>query len=329
MRWHTTAVEGRDSRWRCSARCRALLEDIAAKNGIKEPRDWAKVSTAVIKGWKGGAGALQEHGSVLALLQFGYAEKKEEFTAFSCRKRVPRGYWDILRNRKAFLESFAKEERLQCPGDWARVGVSAVMKRGGSGLLAKCGGLREALEEAFPDMDLGGVAFTSNTDWSQAGARRAFMERLASSKGITDVRGWADVKYEDVLRLGGGGLLRRYATTWEAICDSHPELSETDAVVLQRERVPRGHWHEVETVRAFFDFAALPLGVKEPEDWYRVSWSQLRELKGGALLRHWTLSEALALAYPNVAWDHSAFSAKQKRSSQMRLKTCVSALLLQ
>ena len=154
------------------------------------------------------------------------------------------------------------------------------------------------------------------------------MDQLARSMGITDVQGWADVKYEDFVRFGGRGLLRRYETTWQAICDVYPEMSEKDVLVLKRERVPKGHWRDNDSVRAFFEASAVALGVTDPKDWYRVSWSQLRELKGGAILRRWSLGDALALAYPNVEWDRSAFTEKQKRSSQMRMKKCVSALLL-
>jgi hypothetical protein len=45
-------------------------------------------------------------------------------------------------------------------------------------------------------------------------------------------------------------------------------------------KVPRGFWNDLKNQRVFFEWLADQLGVKSPEDWYKVTFSDVIA-KGG------------------------------------------------
>jgi len=56
--------------------------------------------------------------------------------------------------------------------------------------------------------------------------------------------------------------------------------------------------------------------LKKPEDWYRVSRTQIENLGGRAIFYRGSLYEALAIAYPNQKWDTKKFAMMGKKSAQ-------------
>jgi hypothetical protein len=85
------------------------------------------------------------------------------------------------------------------------------------------------------------------------------------------------------------------------------------------------------------EFAAKQLNITEPEDWYRISSSQITQTGGahfflpyysqhspiltrylgwGMLQRFGSLYKTLEFAYPDYFWDEKKFTTRGKKSAQ-------------
>eukprot|EP01127_Copromyxa_protea_P023209 TRINITY_DN8633_c0_g1_i1.p1 TRINITY_DN8633_c0_g1~~TRINITY_DN8633_c0_g1_i1.p1 ORF type:complete len:412 (+),score=83.11 TRINITY_DN8633_c0_g1_i1:54-1289(+) len=90
-------------------------------------------------------------------------------------------------------------------------------------------------------------------------------------------------------------------------------------------RVPKKTWTQPAKIREILQFIEVQLGVKDPDDWYRISKRQIEELGGKGLIKATgSLANALALAFPEIKWDIARFAKKTKKSRQRLL-----AVLLQ
>merc|ERR1739848_602588 len=62
------------------------------------------------------------------------------------------------------------------------------------------------------------------------------------------------------------------------------------------------------------------LKIKNPEEWYRISYKQLSKLKLSSFIkRNGGLYEIAKKEYPDYQWDKKKFSIKDKRSRQREM----------
>jgi hypothetical protein len=92
---------------------------------------------------------------------------------------------------------------------------------------------------------------------------------------------------------------------------------------------PKKSWKTSLEVRNFFDSLAPQLHISQPDDWYRISGSQVNKLGGmnfrwllfntkgyGLLAKFGKLFCALQYGYPEISWDEKRFSYRGKKSAQ-------------
>eukprot|EP01126_Amoeba_proteus_P041500 TRINITY_DN4467_c0_g2_i12.p1 TRINITY_DN4467_c0_g2~~TRINITY_DN4467_c0_g2_i12.p1 ORF type:complete len:269 (-),score=27.65 TRINITY_DN4467_c0_g2_i12:927-1733(-) len=77
-------------------------------------------------------------------------------------------------------------------------------------------------------------------------------------------------------------------------------------------------WKNRSDVRNFLQSIEHVLYIRKPEDWYRVSMSQLREVKGGEtfLTAFGRIYNGVSFAFPEFPWVSEIFSLRMKKSSQ-------------
>lgn len=65
---------------------------------------------------------------------------------------------------------------------------------------------------------------------------------------------------------------------------------------------PKGHWESLENQREFFSEVATKFGIKNPEDWGKVTYKQIMKLGGSSLLNQYSSSllTALKTVYPGL-----------------------------
>eukprot|EP01124_Arcella_intermedia_P024198 TRINITY_DN4020_c1_g1_i1.p1 TRINITY_DN4020_c1_g1~~TRINITY_DN4020_c1_g1_i1.p1 ORF type:complete len:339 (-),score=72.03 TRINITY_DN4020_c1_g1_i1:1123-2139(-) len=97
-----------------------------------------------------------------------------------------------------------------------------------------------------------------------------------------------------------------------------------------REQQPRKNkiWKDPGEVRKFFESASVQLYISEPQDWYRISRGQIKDVGGKGLYTAFgNLGKALQFAFPEEDWDISKFSLRRKKSAQRWLRVILEQIL--
>lgn len=319
--------------WSVPGNRRAFLEEFAATNGIQTLADWSRASQRDIIA-AGGAGLLHRFGNSLsALLQDVYPSP-----SIAMGRRRPRGYWAAPDNRRAFLEQVAHTCQLSSPDDWRALTQCKVREAGGHGLLSFFkGSMTNMIVDSFPEMEEALAARRHRHPrghWLARATRRQFLLQVAEGMGLdtSSAQGWHGLTSTAVRDAGGGGLLAAYrGSLHAALADTFPGMGMDDPASC-RQVMPRGHWDDTEATlnraAAFVCLAAERLSLKSPDDWYRASTAQMREVPGCAVLRKVSLIDALTHAFPEVRWEADRLGSRTKRSAQRGLRSCLQLLLV-
>ena len=235
------------------------------------------------------------------------------------------------------MKRMASSLQLRSPEDWSKLSQSDVRAAGGHGLLSHFNGsLNRTILDSFPELEESLAPRQprrTRGHWRAVGARREFLLQLAAERGIdtSSPQGWYSLTSTAVRRAGGGGLLAAYGGSLHgALADTFPGLKTKEPAAC-RQVMPRGYWGRgdatLERAAEFVHSAAQQLGVQHPEDWYRVSAAQIRQVPGCGVLRRVRLGDALARAYPGVDWNSEKLGSRTKRSAQRGLRSCLNLLL--
>lgn len=307
-------------------RRRAFLDSIAKEFNIQCPADWKRVTVSTVKE-RGGASLLKRYRTFADALRDVYPEQDfEEDCSF--RQTAPNGYWKDPANRKRWLEGFSKEMGIEKTEDWMKVTSRDVLERGGGALLNFFkGSLFLALQEAFGEhISRDSCRKTKQLGyWTSRDNRRAFLDELGEKFHVEKPSDWSKVSTKDLVAEGGGGLLQHYSSFWAALKDVYKDDFPNFSWRAEecRSVMPRDYWKSDEHVKSFIEKVGQELCVTRKEDWYRVSYEQLVELGGSALLKRLKLADMLQLAYPGELWDISQFGIATKKSTQRMLRIAV------
>lgn len=72
--------------------------------------------------------------------------------------------------------------------------------------------------------------------------------------------------------------------------------------LLNTRHSPRGFWEDPQTRKQFFEDMAKSLGYKTWEDWYQISWDEIREYGGVSMLGNYdnSPSKVIMETYPGL-----------------------------
>jgi len=318
--------------WLRRASRKQFLLDVKESLGVRCAEDWAHVTREQLTK-AGGRGALQHYRTVADLVADSLPEEGERL-----RRRLanapPKRDWREKEKRRAFLESVAKECGVALPEEWHRLRSEELARAGGAGLLQRYGNNRRRLFlSMYEERDLGESLTlgqrVSRGYWGVPENRRKFLDLVKESRGIVEKAEWARVSAKDIQDMGGIGLLAFYdGSVWRALCDVYSEEGEWELHEC-RPSVTQGYWDSEESVRAFIRSAEDALGIERPQEWYRVSFDQVRQLpRGASLLQRYTLFQALALTYPDERWDEDALVSVGKRAAQRHMRQRLADIFL-
>lgn len=339
-RGHSTDAPRPKGHWLSAENRREFLDQVAREFGVEQVEDWKKVTQRQVIA-KGGSGLVSRYkGSLLAALRDTYP--KQRFDPVICRPQVPPGYWDSLQNRRAFMESVQTRLGITSMEQWKRVTNKQLLALGGGRLLnIYAGSIYAALEDLFPEMEVGPACRgrTPKAYWDSKERRQELLLALAERCGVHETADWLRVTFDDFAAMGGrrlvgqrsvlslveeGVQLTRQRSAGHV---SRRQLARERRAFLFRPSLPASFWQEKENVAAFVEHAAGELGLREAHDWYRVSVPQLLEVKGArSLLRAMPLLEALRIALPGERWEQSGLDSKLKKASQRHMLLSVQAI---
>jgi len=221
-------------------------------------------------------------------------------------KRVARN-WRDPRERRNFFDGFATAKQFN-PLDtknWYSVSHSEIIRVGGRRLLDYYNGShKEALVQIYPELRFKMENFfPSEKGWKATKNRRKFFDEFARSRNFNplDAKNWRSITRNEILRFGGGGLLKRYnGSHIRALKELYPQ------VMLYKRNVLRSNNRrkDCEIQRNLFEEFARSNNFNplHAENWYSVSKKEILRNSGIQLLKRYKgpLLKALMQVYPNL-----------------------------
>lgn len=212
-----------------------------------------------------------------------------------------------------------------------KLSTKRIHELGGGGFLAFYGGsLRRAYVDLLGEREAQKWTRAPRGQWNDIKWRREFFVSLAKTLRVTNVEEWAFVTNAQVRDFGGSALFRHFPSLLSALRETLDDVSaeEWDRVErLKRVRYARGDiWKSEEAVKLYMYEVKREWDIKTAEDWARVS---LRTMKR-SLLRRMSLTDALAIAFPEEDWRTVRFNctSQSKKSAQRKLIVGLHHILL-
>lgn len=293
---------------------RALLDVIGKKLKIKDLSDWYIVKKSRVED-EGGAGMLKYYSSFQHALADVYPD--HEWHPWKFRK-VQKNIWDERKCVIQFVEALSKKLGIKSLNEWYDVPVQEYMNFGASTLLNKYDGrpgllrfvypshrwsnksfddptrmietpqlqLYRVLQSLFPDqkMIMKYIAHRRNDEevvsWIEPKECRNFFEKLEKEWDIKKPTEWSRRTKEEVIRKGGGHILKQFGNSLGiALTMSFPER---ETVMIGR--VQKGYWRDITNatlfVRKMFDL----LKLKNVKDWMDIPYEKIQKMGGDNLL---------------------------------------------
>jgi len=302
---------------------REFLENVAPQLKVNKGDidGWYGVSGAALKRLGGGSILNLYDRSLSKLLMAVYPNHSWDLAKFSKR---PQNYWASVENHRKFMDDLGKKLKLRDLDGWYSVSIIDLIPFGVWRILDLYGrSLTKLLTKVYPEhpWDLSRFPKKPQNYWSSLENQRKFVDALGKKIGIhseADFDQWYDQSVRLLLDNGGGGLSKRYNKSLPALLAAiYPHYN------WQLWRFP-GKISQVldneEELVKFCSNMEASLGIREPEEWYRVTTAQLTNLKvpffkanpGGLL----TL---LSKRYPNIKWDAELFLGRGYRRATLAI----------
>ena len=239
--------------WKDAENQKQFLEEFRRSRGLSlNAEDWKGVSAADIRS-AGGRAILLYHRNLHEILSTNFPEEDWTLLAPSSRTRF---YWKDMKNQRAFLDQFYRDNNLTSQADWSQISREMVGMAGGRQLLTYYPSLFDLLQSVYPELEWNPFCFPRqlpNGFWNELSNQRAFLDYLSKKFNIQSAHDWRFITVEEVKKEGGGTFLRQYSSFYNALESLYPELEWN--VALSRKQAPRDYWKDSGHCRKFLERA--------------------------------------------------------------------------
>ena len=252
------------------------IKEIYNLNSLK---DWNSITNKHIIS-NGGSSLLKKY-SMFELKCMACPEGKLYFN----NKPKPIGYWDHESNVLQFLYELKEKNSLHLPEDWNSITRKHILDNGGGTLLRKYS-LYELKCMACPE---GKLVFDAPKKsigyWENRENILQFFIRLKKEFNLQSVSDWNLITTKNIQSIGGSGLLHKYSL-YEIKCMACPEGKSTFTIPMKSHQIKSPEYWEDETNRnLFFEKLKQKYNLKTPNDWKRLSKSQIISQGGNWLFK--------------------------------------------
>jgi len=225
--------------------------------------------------------------------------------------------WRDLDNQKNFFDELATKLNIRNWRDWYEHSENDIIRFGGGGILSHHNqSLMSTLSALYPNHPWE-LPFAKRSYWiNNEEAQRKFMDFVAKELNVKTWEDWYTVTFKEIEYCGGSTLLYIYN-------DSPMKLirtiySEHPWQFWKFSKVPNGTWEDLGNLTEFIEWAGKQLGVKQLDDWYGISSTQLGSLGfGGVLDKYGSISHVLAKVYPFHSWDFTKGISKKTKTQNL------------
>ena len=284
---------------------------------------------------------IHENGGVTLLNKYGGSPSKLVMAVYDnhqwqqSRFNTQPGYWNNKDNQRNFMDQLGNRLGFKEMDDWYGITAKQIHENGGVTLLNKYGRSPSKLVMAVYDNHQWQQSRfnTQHGYWNNKDNQRDFMDQLGNRLGFKEMDAWYGITQKQLHENGGVTLLNKYGGSPSklvmAVYDNH-QWNESRFRLTGSKL--RNHWENKDNRMAAIWNLGRKLKIKDMNDWYRISLSQMKEIEGSSgLLEKYPLEKLLPEAYPDHQWDIGTLQGKGKfvTASQRWLKAKVEELFPQ
>eukprot|EP01114_Cavostelium_apophysatum_P016205 TRINITY_DN4556_c0_g1_i1.p1 TRINITY_DN4556_c0_g1~~TRINITY_DN4556_c0_g1_i1.p1 ORF type:complete len:468 (-),score=106.38 TRINITY_DN4556_c0_g1_i1:76-1479(-) len=298
--------------WLEKSHQKEYLEHIGRQLKVEKLDDWYSITLEQVESIGGASFLPRYYGESLSkALQALYPEKEWIPWKF---KQVPSGFWSDRDNQKKFFDSLAKELRIKEWTDWYQVRKPQVEAHGGAGLIQNHynGSHVRAIVSVYCDLPWIVENFHVR---DKVEHHREILDEFGKKLNIQHFTDWyavsplqLDVRLSNILK----GRYQNSMT--RMLCLTYPE---NPWQVWKFLHSPNYFWDDKQNVKQMIDDASKKLNIRNLDDWYDVSYSQMEKLGFSTILKHFGgLMPFLERVYPEHNWtkDHKVLSSKGQQA---------------
>jgi len=254
---------------------------------------------------------VSSHGSIPHLLQNAYPE--HSWNAWQFLGKTMWEYWDNKENEKDYVEWLGKQLNFRDMKDWYRITRKDIMDKGGDSLLLKYDSSPpKLLITIYPNHEwkmwkFGMVPIGYWETWKN---QRDFVDWLGKQLGFERFEEWYRITKRDIEDHGGSTLLHKYGGSPSKLVRF--VIPEHNWKVWRFETVARGTWTHLEISERIdlIHWLSTELKISSIEDWYRISWLQIREKISLDIIKRYSLVQLLKEGFPDYNWDMARLNKK-------------------
>ena len=276
-----------------------FLNELKVKLNLKTKEDWNKITSNTIKSL-GGSMLLKKY-SIYELKCKGYPEGKDYFTS----PPKPSGYWKNENNIKEFLNTIKEKLNLKTQEDWNLLTNKKIEFFGGSGLLQQGYSLLELKCLGYPEGKLyfHSLGNKKQEYWKKKSNIIQFLNKIKENYNLYSSEDWNRLTKEQVILLGGIGLLNKYSLNDLKIMAFSDGKSFFETFPTSSR-----YWNKKENVESFLNELKDKFQLNTLEDWNSLTWKQIHENGGKLLNKKYSLYELKSIGYP----EGKSYFNKQK-----------------
>ena len=281
-----------------------FLSQIKEKYNLNTTEDWNSIKAQHIQS-NGGWGLLSKY-SLYEIKCMACPEGKSIFN----NPNQPSGYWENQENIDNFLSKIKEKYNLNTPEDWNSIKAQHIQSNGGWGLLVKYS-LYEIKCMGCPE----GKSIFKNPNqpsgyWDNQENIDNFLSKIKEKYNLQTPEDWNSITHNHIQSNGGWGLLKKHSI-FEIKCMACPEGKSSF-------NNPSGYWENQENIDNFLSKIKEKYNLNTPEDWKRVSKTQIIQ-EGGSVLLTNKIYSTIKIKFENeeeISISKLLAGSVDKRSSQ-------------
>ena len=262
-----------------------FLKNIQEKLKLNTLEDWNSITVKEIELF-GGKRLFHKY-SIFDLKAMGFPDGKLKFD----KPNKPPGYWDKSENVQNFLLEIKEKLNFKTPNDWNQLSTNHIISNGGSSLFncfsifdLKCLGCPEGKE-----------FFTEKPQiyWKNRNNIEDLIKKLRENLNLNTVDDWNSITKKHVLQFAGNSLFQVYSL-YDIKCMGFPDGKSVFSLPYK----PSTFWDNQDNVQNFINELKKKFNIKTPEDWNRISKSQIVNFGGYGLLAKYPKSSLKNINLP-------------------------------
>lgn len=260
--------------------------------GVKTSEDWHKFGNIDINR-RGGSTVLRNHYdlSICKALEDIYPQFRWMEWLFP---KVPSGYWIDQLKQTEYLLWIAEVLEIKVQEDWYKIRTKDLRTfPGGARLLHYySGSLIKALQANFPNYNWKPWFFANvpQRHWKNVANIKQYFHWLEAEFDINEPDDWYKVKLMSVYEKGGERVLSsfRHAKYGDSLIHALKVVyPERNWQFWKFSPIPAQFWDDKQNQQIYFDWLSNELGIKQPNDWTRVTGHEIKRLKGEGLIHRY------------------------------------------